>query len=231
MTVHFGHRPLFAEKNFAQKALEWAKSRQEMVAVTGIVLLLLAVGIPYYQHNQAQAEKDAQGVLNLGQYYLHASVDPKNGPFKTELEKQQQALQTFQRIITDYSGTQTAKVARYYVAKSQYQMGQFTQAYSSFDSASQGLKDTPLGDQAFLGKVLSLEAENQLGPATTLSETFLKEHGDSFMAPEIRLNLADLYLKAQNKDKALEQLKWVAQNFADSDWGKEASRRLESLKS
>ena len=231
MSVHLGHKPGLMEKNWLQKALDWAKARQEMVAVSVIVLLLLAVGIPYIQHNREQSEKDASGVLNLGQYYLHSPVDPKNGPFKTEMEKEQQALQTFQRVMTDYSGTKTAKLARYYVAKSQYLMGQYTQAYSSFDAASQALKDTPLGDQAFLGKILSLEAQNQLGPATTLAETFLKEHSDSFMAPEIRLNLSDLYLKAQNKDKAVEQLKWVAQNFADSDWGKEATRRLESLKS
>src|ERR1700690_1021037 len=155
-----------------EKWIEWAKAHQEIIAVSGILLLLLAIGIPYYLHSQAKSENDARGVLNLGQYYLHSQVDPKNGPFKSNLEKSQQALQAFQRITTDSPGTKTATLARYYVAKSQFDLGQYTQAYTSFDPASQELKGTPLGDEAYLGKILSLEAQNQWAPATTLAESF-----------------------------------------------------------
>ncbi len=231
MTVNWGKQLGIAEKTSTQKWVEWAKAHQEIVAVTTILLLLLGVGIPYYINSQAKSENDAKGVLNLGQYYLHAQVDPKNGPFKSDTEKYQQAIQTFQRITTDYAGTKTAKLARYYVAKSQFELGQFSQAYSSFDAASQELKDSPLGEEAYLGKIFCLAAQNQLAPATTLAETFLKDNPDSFIAPQVRLSLSDLYLKTQNKEKAIEQLKITAKNYPDSSWSKEASQRLEKISS
>jgi len=231
MTVQWGHLPGESDHNPVQKWINWSKAHQEIIAVAFILIILVAVGVPYYLHHQDQTEKDAAGVLNLGQYYLHSQVDPKNGPFKSEVEKEQQALQTFQRITTDYSGTHTAKLARYYAAKSQYLLGQYAQAYGNFDAASQDLKSSPLGDEAYLGKILCLEGQSQWGPASTLAESFLKTEPESFLVPQIRMNLSEIYLKNQNKDKALEQLKIVAQKFAETDWGKEAARRLDGLKS
>lgn len=225
------HQPSPFEANRSTKWIDWAKAHQEVIAIAGILLLLLGGGIPYYLHSQAQSEKSAIEVLNLGQYYFHSQVDPKNGPFKSEAEKHQQAFQTFQRIITDHSGTHTAKIARYYAARCQFAMGQLTQAYSSFDTACQELKGTPLGDQAYLGKIFCLEGQNLLPQAITLAETYLKDNPDSFIAPEIGLNLSEVYLKSDKKEKAMENLKKIAESHPDSRWGKEAARRLENLRS
>jgi TolA-binding protein len=202
-----------------------------MVFVTGLILLSVSIGVPYYLHSQEKADEDAQGVFSLAQYYQHASVDPKNGPFKTEDEKNQQALGTFQRITNDFAGTPTAKLARYFVAKNQMLLRQYSQAYATFDVASQELKGTPLGDEAFLGKLVSLESDNKAAQATSLAETFLKNNPQSTIYPEVALNLADLYLKNQNKDKAQEELKSIVKDNPDSNWGKEAAQRLEKLKS
>ena len=233
MTSPWGNlKPVTKPKSSTEKFLEWAKSHQEIIAVAGIVLLLLGIGIPYVIHNQQQSEKDAQGVLNLGQYYLHSNVDPQNGPFKSDVEKFQQCLQTFQRITTDYSGTKTAKLARYYSARCQYSLGQYTQAYAGFDASTQELKDIPLGDEAFLGKILCLEAQNQFPQAVMLAETFLKYHPTSFIVPEIRLTLSDIYLlKINDKTKAMEQLKLLVDAYGNNQWGKEAARRLKNLES
>jgi tetratricopeptide (TPR) repeat protein len=213
------------------KWITWAKAHQEIIAVGGIVTVLLCVGIPYYFHSLEQNEKDAMAALNLGQYYQHSPVDPVNGPFKSKIDKDQQSLQTFQRITTDYAGTHTAKIALYYAAKAQFSLGQYGLSYSSFDAASQELKDTPMGDEAYLGKILSLEAQNQWPQAITFYEAFLTQKADSFLIPEFHLRLANAYFKADNKSKGLEQLKWTAEKYADSAWGKEAARRLEALKS
>ena len=230
MTVQWGNLgPTLSGKTPVQKAVDWAKAHQEWVAVSGIVLVLLGVGIPYYLHSQAKQESDAQGALGLGQYYLHAQVDPKNGPFKSSAERDQQALKTFSRITTDYGGTSTAKLAGFYQAKCQYDLGKYTEAYSSFEKAAQDLEKTPLGDEAHLGKILCLEAQGQFPQAAVLAEAFLKDHPDSFLDSEMRLNLSDIYLKANNRDKALAELKQVSKNDPDSDWGKEADRRLKNL--
>lgn len=230
MTINWGNNAVMGEKPTVQKWMDWVKAHQELVTVTGVLLLILALGVPYYLHTQTKSENDARGVLSLGQYYLHAQVDPKNGPFKTTEERDQRVLQTFQRILTDSPGTKTAKVARYYVAKSQFSQGQFTQAYTSFEAASQELQGSPLADEAYLGKTLCLEAQGQWAPAATLAETFLKDHSNSFIAPEIRLTLSNIYLKNQNKDKAVEQLKLTVQSYPDTAWSKEAARRLSNLK-
>lgn len=233
MAIHWGNlKPVARDKSAVEKWLDWAKAHQEYIVVAGILLLLLAIGIPYYLHSQAQSEKDAQNALNLGQYYLRMPVDPKNGPFKTDVDKYNQAQTTFQRITTDFASTKTAKLARYFEAECQYHSGQLNQAAANFDVAAQELKDVPLGDEANLGKILCLEGENQYSQAAASAEVFLKLHPDSFIAPEIRLVLSDIYLqKLNDKAKAIEQLKIVAQTPSNdsSDWGLEASRRLKEL--
>jgi len=232
MATHWGGlKPIVHEKSDLEKGLAWAKAHQEFIAVAGIVLLLIGIGIPYLIHNREQNEKDAQSVLFQGQYYLHSQVDPKNGPFRSEVEKYQQSLQTFQHILTDYSGTQTAKLARYYAAKCQYELGQYIQSYAGFDTATQELKDMPLGDEAYLGKILCLEAQNQYPQAGLLAESFLKDHSGSFIASEMRLELSNIYTKTNDKAKALDVLKTLAQNDPDSEWGKEAARRLKESQS
>ncbi len=232
MASHFGGmKPMLQEKSKKDQWLSWARTHQEFITVAGIVLLLLGIGIPYVLHSREQSEKDAQGVLSLGQYYFHSPVDPKNGPFKSDVERLQQTLQTFQRILTDYSSTQAAKLARYYVAKCQYSLGQYTQAYANFDTSTQELKDVPLGAEAYLGKILCLEAQNEFPQAATWAETFLREHPDSFLAGEVRLDLSDIYLKTNDKARAVDQLKTLAQTDADDDWGKEAERRLKEMQS
>lgn len=220
-----------SENKPIQKAIAWAKTHQEIIAASGIFIVLLSIGIPYYFHSKAQSEKEAMGVLNLGQWYLHSPIDPKNGPFKSSVERDQQALQTFQRIINDYKGTHAAKIARFYTAKCQFSLRMYPQAYVSFDESNLELKDAPIGAEAYLGKILCLEAQSQWTQASTLLEAFIKDHPDSFLAPEIRLNLSEVYLKNQSKDKAVEQLKLIAKKYADSNWGKEAQRRLDKLKS
>ena len=226
MTVNWGSlEPVIHHENQFQKALKWAKAHQEMMAIVGIITLLLAIGIPWYLHSLQQSDKDAQNFFNMGQQYLRMPIDPKTG-FKTETDRDQMVLQTFQRIVTDYPGTPTSKIARYYVARTQYMLGQFDQAYSNFDVASSELQKGPLGDEAYFGKILCREGQNQWPQASTLAETFLKDHPDSFMVPQVRLSLADIYAKNNNKDKAQEELKLIVKDYPDSNWSREADRRL-----
>ncbi|HJT23013.1 MAG TPA: tetratricopeptide repeat protein [bacterium] len=232
MATHWGGlKPVVHQKSNSEKWLDWAKAHQELIAVAAIVLLLVGIGIPYVLHSRETSERDSQAILFQGQYYLHAQVDPKNGPFKSDVDRLTQSLQTFQRILTDYSGTSSAKLARYYAAKCEYSLGQYIQAYASFDTAAQELRDVPLGDEAYLGKILCLEAQNQFPQAAVLAEAFLRDHASSFIAGELRLELSNIYFKTNDKAKAVDQLKTLAQTDPDSNWGKEAVRRLKQIQS
>ena len=218
------------ERIFWKKLLTKAKAHQEALAVAGIILIIVALFVPYYLKSKAQSEKDAADVLNLGQYYLRAGVDAQNGPFKSQAEKYQQCLQTFQRIKTDFPGTSSSKVGGYYLAKCQYFMGQYTQSYSGFEEASRELKGTPLGDDAQVGQILSLVAQKQWEPSQQLALAFISDHPDSFLIPEVKLDLSDIYLQLNNKEKAVAELKEVA-GVSNAGWSQEASRRLKNLQS
>jgi len=220
-----------AKTNALQAALDWAKAHQEMMAISVIGVILLAIGVPFYLNSQGKNEREAQDIFTRGQYYLRAQVDPVKGPFKSANDKNEQALKTFQLIVSDYSGTSTAKIARFYVAKCQYVLQQFSVAYASFDSAGSALRGTPLADQAYFGRILCMEGQSQWPGAITLAESFLKEKPDSFLVPEIQVNLSELYLRNKEKEKALDLLKKVAQADPTGEWGREASRRLAGMKS
>ncbi|HET9869673.1 MAG TPA: tetratricopeptide repeat protein [bacterium] len=208
------------------KLLAKAKAHQEALAVGGIIVIILALFVPYYLNGRARSEKDAAGVLNLGQYYLRANVDPKSGPFKSLGEKYQQCLQTFQRIVSDYPGTSSSRVARYYLAECQFSLGDYAKAFSSFDQASLDLKGSPLADQALVGRVVSLMGESQWSQAQEAALAFLSDHPGSFLAPEMKLDLSDIDLKLKQKEESRKVLKELAEASPDTDWGREAARRL-----
>jgi TolA-binding protein len=206
----------------------WIKAHQEAVAVGAILLLLAAFGAPYYFYSRDKSEKDARTRLNLAQFYFHAQVDPERG-FKTTQEKFQQALTAFQRVTTDYRGTNSSRIAQFYTGKCQFFLGQYIPAYSSFEIASGELKGTPLGEEAVFGKILCLEAQKQITQALTLGNAFLKENPDSFLAPEIQVTLASLHLRNKEKEKAEELLQKTVKEHSGTAWGREAARRLKGL--
>jgi tetratricopeptide (TPR) repeat protein len=223
-------QPVFeAKKPPLEQAKEWAKSHQEVLAVGLLLLLLLFFGIPYYMKSQAQTEKDAANMLNMAEYYMNSSVDPKNGPFKTEEEKIQQSLQTFQRILNNYSGTSAARASQYFIGKCQYLAKQYPQAYVSFDAAYGELKGTPLADAAALGKIYCMEAQENLQEALRQYESFLRDQAGSYLLEEARWRYSEALLKNHDKTGAVEQLKALTRESADTFWGREAARRMKEI--
>jgi hypothetical protein len=215
---------------FWKNLLTKAKAHQEALAVAGIILIIVALFVPYYLRSKAQSETDAAGVLNLGQFYLRANVDAQTGTFKSEGDKYNQCLQTFNRIKTDFPGTSSSKIAEYYLAKCQYFMGQYPQAYSGFETASRKLAGTPLGDESKVGQLLSLIAQKNWDQSALFAKAFLTEHPDSFLVPEVKLDLSDIDLQLKDKDGAVAQLKDLA-GSPNSSWSEEAARRLKNLQS
>lgn len=231
MTTHFKtpvHPVIENRKDPIEQAKDWAKSHQEILAVSVLVLLLLVFGVPYYLKSQRQTEKDASNMLSMAEYYLNSQVDPKNGPFKTNQEKYQQSLETFQRILNNYSGTPSARIAQFYVGKCQYLMGQYPQAYASFDAAMGELKKTPLADAAALGKAHCMAAQEKYPEAMALFENFMAAYPDSHLLPEAKLAYSDALLKAGNPGKAKEVLQALSRDSKTAE-GKEAARRLQAL--
>lgn len=215
----------------AEQAKDWMRSHQEILAVGALVILLLVFGVPYYLKSQRQTEKDASNMLNMAEYYLNSAVDAKNGPFKTETEKYQQSLETFQRILNNYSGTPSARIAQYFVGKCQYMLGQYPQAYASFDAAAGELEGTPLADAAALGKIHSMAVQDKTAEAVALYETFLRDRPSSFLLSEAKLGYSGALLKQGDKAKAIQVLESLAKDSAGTTPGMEAERRLKALRS
>ena len=207
----------------------WAKSRLEVLAVAVIFILLLAVGIPYYLKSREQAEKDAVQKLSVAQYYLDAQVDAKNGPFKTNAEKYQAALQQFQQVTQMGAGTWSAKVAQFYIGKCQLVLNQFSPAYVSFDESAQRLKGTPLGEASWVGKATALLFQQKYKEAAVVMEQCLVQYPEGYLAPTVRMDLADTYVRAGQKDKAIKLLQQVIKDKTNSDEGREAARVLKNL--
>jgi len=214
------------DKTPLHKILVWAKGKQEIIAVSFLVVLLVSVGIPYYLKSKAESESTGMQKLNVAQYYLTSHVDPKNGPFKSDREKYQAALQQFQQVAQQNAGTYAAKAAKYYEGKCQLVMGQYAQAYVSFDEAAQRLKDSPLGEAALLGKASSLVMQVKWADAAKVYEQYTVQYPAGFLIGEMRLHLADTYIRMNQKDKAVAEWRKVAEMDPKSADGLEAIRLL-----
>jgi FimV-like protein len=62
-------------------------------------------------------------------------------------------------------------------------------------------------------------------------EQCLIQYPDGYLAPTVRIDLADTYMKSGQKDKAIKLLQQVIKDKLNSDEGLEAARVLKNLQS
>jgi predicted negative regulator of RcsB-dependent stress response len=108
----------FAEDVF--DVFGWASAHKTEVVRYGaalIALVLIVVGVIYYNRSQAGAREEALSqALRVDDATTGATVEPTNLHFDTEAEKTKAKIQAFTALSAKYSGTQEGAIADMYLA-------------------------------------------------------------------------------------------------------------------
>src|SRR5271168_4206477 len=93
--------------------------RQSTIRYGGIALavILVVAAVFYYRNSQHSVREQVLGEAIALTNAPVGAPSPSGGPsFPTEAAKKDAALKAFNKIVTDYSGTEEAYIAEYYLA-------------------------------------------------------------------------------------------------------------------
>ncbi len=120
----------FAEDVF--DVFEWTSVHKAEVARYGAILIavvLIAVGVMYYNRTQATAREEALAkALRVDDATIGEVVQPTNLHFDTDAEKDKAKVDAFTEVSTKYSGSQEAAVANMYLGSYAVDAGNLAEA-------------------------------------------------------------------------------------------------------
>ena len=187
--------------------------KQANVVVTLVALVLIVAAV--YSFVQAGNEKKA-GQLFAAAYdaYAPGGGAPANYPM---------ALQKFQEVVKQYSGTTTGAIAEFYIGNTYASMGQTDASLKEYEAFTKKHS----GDTFLLGMVYQRMGYAYL--AAGKREDAVKAFGQAEALSGIgaaTVELARLYDSSGNIPEALKKYKAISTDLPSTSWASEARTKL-----
>ena len=185
-----------------------ASHRNRFIVWIAIVILLLAVGFGYQQHEQAQsisARHRLQEAINM----FHGSVDTEERigelTFPTSTTKYNQTTEAFEEIVADFSDRTEGQVARYYLALLEIEQEKHADAGTRLESLVADGPEAEVGALARLALVDLYARQEQDDKARTHYQHLIAQ--PTRLVPKERSQLAyGRYLIEKSPEEAAEVL-------------------------
>lgn len=206
-----------------ENALSWYQTNKKLLTNIGIALALIIAAGWFYLNNQHQ-NNDKAGLefakvfsfYDNGQYQLAINGVPERN------------VRGLQAIVNDYGSTQNGNLARFYLANSYYNLGEYDKALAEFEDAD--LSTTLLEASRLAGIAACYEAKGNFAEAAKYFERAGKKSAADPNTPEYLANAARNYAKSGNKNQAIELYKHIKKEHASSAAARDAERYLDELR-
>jgi tetratricopeptide (TPR) repeat protein len=195
------------------------------VAAVGLIIVVLAGGIGFWQYTKAQAEEDSYALFFTAMNRYNSSDKPAGSKDAAPAndENSQQALQEFKKITAQYPDTTAGKAALFYAGACSYDLKKDEDALSLY---REFLKKTA-GEQNYLrpaayeGIGYVYERKGDFKQAIVWFEKQKSDASDSLnmMAP---LNLARCYAALGEREKACTSYKEFTEKYPSSSFAEAA---------
>ncbi len=221
------------------QVIDFFRERGKLIALGGVSVLLLAVGIYFGLEYLDSRDMDAQQQLGKALNLYHARIDPSalDDPygkgseplFRTETAKLQAVSKAFSTLFSKHGSSKIGVIAHYYLGLCQLRLGQKTEAVQSLEAVRNNTKDRTLGYLA--KKVLAkyyLEATNYKGALEVL-DGMIKDPQCELPKEELKLDLARVYDAQGKRDEAIKILRQAREEAGKSMLQSMLSQELNRL--
>lgn len=191
----------------------WSEYRTEKVQTA----LAEALAIYHGEIRAADAGPDTRSAFEKPKY-----------SFTSEQERNEKALQAFQAVVEDYSGT-VAELAQYYVAVISYEMGQADEARRAMREVVNSAGSADIRNLARNALSQYLAAAGQKAESTALLDEILQEPSPNFPVQFALMALAKAEEEGGNLNRALELYRKVSAEHAGTPAASEAEERIRRL--
>jgi tetratricopeptide (TPR) repeat protein len=189
-------------------------------ALTGLVVLV--IGILIFVNNRKASNEKAQ--LEFAKVFaLYDAGSTEKSQFNAAIQgKPEQGIIGLKAIVDNYGSTEAGEIARFYLANSYFQLGQYDDALKQFDAFSGG--DALLRSSALAGIAGCYEAKKEYAKAAPQFEKAAGVFAGNANAPEYLNSAARCYGLAGEKEKAVTLLKQLKKDYPTSQYARDADR-------
>ena len=208
-----------------QQLQRFIEQNIRQVAAVGLIIVVVAGGIGFWQYKKAQAEEESYALFFTAMNRYNSSDKPAGSKDAAPAndENFQQALQEFKKITAQYPDTTAGKTALFYAAACSYNLKKDQDAlayYQDFLKKTSG-EQNYLRPSAYEGIGYVYERKGEYKQATEWFEKQKNDSSDSLnmLAP---LNLARCYAALGDKEKACTSYKEFAEKYPSSSFAETA---------
>ncbi|HTX18715.1 MAG TPA: tetratricopeptide repeat protein [Bacteroidota bacterium] len=201
------------------KAQTWYDENRKRVSVVGGILLVVALGLWFYSNNlranNDRATTDFARVFTFydnGQYLIAINGIPERN------------IVGLQSIVDNYGSTTAGNIAKFYLANCYYNTQDYDKALKYFDDFSGGT--SLLANSAIAGVAACYEAKGDYKKAAENYEKAALKNADDPNAADNLLNAGRDYVKAGEKDRAVELLKRLKRDYPTSLAARDVDRYI-----
>jgi len=212
--------------------MDYYKKNTENAIITAVVVVLVLVAVPLVMNGRKQSAEKAAALLSQASRYMNSPVvDMENatlyGFFRTETEKSDKVIATYNEIMQKYRGTTAAKLSYIGLADAYYAKGSYKEALDYYKSFADKFKGNAFYAEACSGAgYASFGLGDYKGAASWFEKALSVNPSDN----DALLRLSESYIMMNDKAKAKENLEKVAKNSEEgSYWAVAASEKLKGI--
>src|ERR1035437_10097181 len=210
-------------QEFVNGAEHFFKKNMEGMVIGAITVLIVVIAVPLFLNFRAGNNLKAEQALSEANYYINRPVlddaqAAMYGFFRTNKEKYEKAQASYMSVLQDYKGTDAVPAAYLGLANSFYNNGQYKESLEYYASFITKYPNDPLVSEAYSGKAYTLFQTGQYGDAVKEWEIVQKKYNGGNNPDDIKLRIAESYLKAGNKPAAKAICDEMIKSGKDNYW-------------
>ncbi|MGI8783905.1 MAG: tetratricopeptide repeat protein [Acidobacteriota bacterium] len=221
----------------------WMLGNARALSIVAAIILVAGVGVFFWRSHRASADSRAQGLFGEALQSFHGQVPsaaqpPQQPPqqpnsltrtFKSDEEKNQDALKKFAQVASDYPSTQVGRLARYYAALCKQRLNRNDEAVSDLKKVVDESDDREARNLARNALATLYRQKQQYQQSADLYKAILGDSDTRFPDAAVLMALGETYEEMGNRKEALQYYQRIAREFADSSYRPEADSRIAAL--
>jgi len=201
--------------SWVERSVTWVNENKENAIIGGIVILAVAIFIPFSLSRRAKMNEQAFSLLARGQQEYFINQPDKAISFYDQALKQ--------------SGSKATPLVFLYKGNALYEMEKYSEATSAYRRYLDKYETRKFTPEVLMSLGNSLEQEGKFNEAKEIYEKFLDRFPQHYLLPGIYQGLGRCYEKLEQKDEAIKIYQQMSHFYSGQIWQDMAEAKIKAL--
>jgi len=201
--------------SWVERSVTWVNENRENALIGGIVILAVALFIPFSLSHRARMNEQAFTLLARGQQEY----------FENRIDK---AISFYDQVLQHY-GSKAIPFALFYKGNGLYEMGKYSEAATVYRSYLEKYETRKFTPEILISLSSSLEQEGKFNEAKEIYQKFLDKFPQHYLLPGVYQGLGRCYEKLGQKDEAIKIYQQMSHFYTGGVWKDMAEAKIKAL--